>query len=83
MSSNCHESHAALFYHSRMHSQPSLNTSGELLHPPTNHGISKDVADVQGLNGSIKADQKPIERPAVGHPIATNGGSPDGHKLIV
>ncbi|KAK4852789.1 hypothetical protein QYF36_027098 [Acer negundo] len=39
-----------------MPSQPSLNTSGELLHPPTNHGISKNVADVQSLNGSIKAD---------------------------
>ena len=92
-----HESHAALFSHSRMPSQPSLNTSDELLHSPTvgnavghedrlllnnalnafpsyqknellealssmlnvleqNHGISKDVVDVQGLNDFIKAD---------------------------
>ncbi|KAK0597128.1 hypothetical protein LWI29_022060 [Acer saccharum] len=56
-------------------------STGEIL--PPNHWISKDVADVQGLNGSIKADPKPIERPALGHPITTNGGSPDGRKLIV
>ncbi|KAK1556524.1 hypothetical protein Q3G72_006717 [Acer saccharum] len=88
MASECHESHTALFYHSRMPSQPFLITCGELLHHPTagnvvghedrllnkalnaflssqknklleaislvlnvleqNHGISKDVVDLQG-----------------------------------
>ncbi|KAK1568187.1 hypothetical protein Q3G72_021497 [Acer saccharum] len=35
MASDYHKIHAALFTHSMMTSQPSLNTSGELLHPPT------------------------------------------------